>query len=105
MNINFLNKKFRVYFFWKLLRFPLFLKITQNKKVYEEANSKKQISLLKKLFDFPHKVFQTFSYSLHSRNTKVDYLVFEHSRKISNNGDFIDIYSENIIEKIAKTKC
>lgn len=94
------NQKIQEVYFWKLIRFSLFRKITEKKGIYGQAHTKVKTTLKDRLLDLPMMLINTYLYGVYGRKNKVDILVFEHSRKVKLDNKYIDIYTKKLTEDL-----
>lgn len=100
--LDLFKKKIQGVYFWKLIRFEIFMQLTQKLDVYEQAHSKEFNSIFDRIKAVFPKLKNTYLHSVFSRNTRVDVLVIEHGRKVLIDNKYIDIYTEYKVRELEK---
>lgn len=90
-------------YFWKLIRLSISNTIRKRTGVSEQAHTKNKQSLSAKLKVIPLLYINTYLHGVGSRSRKVDTLIFEHPRKQYIDGEFRDIYTDPIRERVEKS--
>ncbi|MFW5891424.1 MAG: hypothetical protein ACOCUI_04315, partial [bacterium] len=94
------NKQINEVYFWKLVRFNIYKAILEDKKIYGQAHSKVSSKFIDKLLYLPKALVNTHLYGALKRNSKKDFLVFEHPRKVKVNGEYIDKYTHYLVDDL-----
>jgi len=102
-NYDLFNKKISGVYFWKLVRFKIFKKILENKKTYNKVNSKDK-SFVKKIEYLLNIIKNYYLYGSLRRKEKKDLLIFESARKKNIDGEYIDIYTNHLVDKFNDLK-
>lgn len=87
------NKEIKGVYFWKLIRMPLYYEITKKIDLYDQAHTQTSQSFIDKLLYLPKALYNTHFHGTIKRNSQRDYLIFEHSRKVKVDGEYIDKYT------------
>jgi hypothetical protein len=98
--LNLFDQKISGVYFWKLIRLSIFSKINEKLGTYEQAHNKEQNSHLQKIKSIYPKLKNTYLYSVFSRTSEVDTLVFEHGRKVLVDGEYVDIYTYYKVDEL-----
>lgn len=101
---NLFNTKIQDVYFWKLIRFRVFIEITNKIGIYGKAHAQLKESLIDRFLILPKLLFNTYFNSVHSRFSQRDILVFESGRKQLINGEYVDIYINDFINKSKEKK-
>ncbi len=86
-------------YFWKIIRFQLFLQITRKLGVYGQAHPPKG-SILSRLKTLPLNIWNSYRYGSVKGREPREILIFQHPRKKLVDGRYIDIYTHNLIEQL-----
>ncbi len=92
------NKKINGIYFWKLIRFTVFRKILEKSNVYN--NNENNLSFFNKLKYLFNKIIWHQKHGAIKRKKKKDILIFESPRKKQVDGEYIDIYTNELIKKL-----
>ncbi|MDX4050284.1 hypothetical protein Q6A83_05790 [Aliarcobacter skirrowii] len=100
--LNLFEKKIKDVYFWKIIRFNIFMDLARKLNIYEQAHSTiKYTKFQRKLYNYK-KIYNTQRHSYISRKNPVDILIFEHPRKVNIEGIYKDIYTYKKIEEFQK---
>jgi len=97
-------------YFWELIRFRLLRTIydaTQRIELNQHNNtaSKKTRSIKKRLVEFINfskSVYNSYLYGVYNNKQTVDILIFEHPRKVFYQNSYIDIYTDDFVNRCKK---
>ena len=86
-------------YLWELMRMQIYYLITQKLGVFDEPHEakKNKFEKLKYGFLLLKEAVQNNPYSY---KKKVNYLIYDHERKIEKNDEFIDIYSNYFVKEL-----
>lgn len=101
--LNLFEQQIQGVYFWKLVRFEIFMLLTQQAGVYEQAHTKEYDSILEKIKAVVPKIKNTYLHSVFARSSQVDVLVIEHGRKVLIDNEYVDIYTEHKIKELDKS--
>lgn len=87
-------------YFWKLIRLSISNTIRKKAGISEQAHTKNKQSLFAKLKVIPLLYINTYLHGVGSRSRKVDTLIFEHPRKQLIDGEYRDIYTDPVRERL-----
>ena len=97
---NLLDLKINNIYIWQLVRFRIFKNLTTELEIYGQAHStSKNINFNKKLKRASKLIFNAIVKNPGSGNYTTDFLIFDHPRKVNINGENVDIYTYNFIDK------
>lgn len=100
--LNLFEKKIKDVYFWKIIRFNIFMDLARKLNIYEQAHlTIKYTKFQRKLYNYK-KIYNTQRHSYISRKNPVDILIFEHPRKVNIEGIYKDIYTYKKIEEFQK---
>ena len=94
------NKEIKGVYFWKLIRMPLYYEITKKIEIYDQAHTQVSQRFMDKLLYLPKALYHTHFHGAINRNSQRDYLIFEHSRKVKVDGEYIDKYTHYLIDDL-----
>ncbi|MGP3778031.1 sialyltransferase [Halanaerobium saccharolyticum] len=97
-----INKQIEGVYFWKLIRMPLYYKITKKIDLYAQAHDNSNNRFIEKLLYLPKSFMNNYIYGAHKRENQRDYLIFEHPRKVKVNDEYIDKYTHYLIDDFEK---
>ncbi|WP_404405209.1 hypothetical protein [Jeotgalibacillus malaysiensis] len=83
---------------WKVIRHPLFLEIIKQKDLNNSPHFIQ--SKRKKMYTIPNKIYNSFFRNPLIGNYSISNIVFESPRKKLFNGEFIDIYTYDVLNKL-----
>jgi hypothetical protein len=97
-----------MFFFWKIIRFKVFITITSKKKVFDVSTFSvaKKKGLRDKLalsYDLLKEVFNSYKNGLGNRTNTKDILVFEHGRQMLIDGAYTDIYTQELVKQLSNS--
>lgn len=101
--LDLFNQQIQGIYFWKLVRFEVFMQLSQKLGVYEQAHTKDFDSVFEKVKAVVPKLKNTYLHSVFARRSQVDVLVIEHGRKVLIDNEYVDIYTESKIKELNKT--
>lgn len=88
-------------YFWQLIRIYIYYEIARKIEIFGSPQQQK-VTLFNKIFSFiPFIKNSLFSNPLKGKNHK-DILIFDHPRKVKEDGEFKDIYTSFLIEELNK---
>lgn len=85
-------------FIWQLLRFKIFNELMKKNDLYGTPHTSAD-SLKEKLVTAPMLVWNSFMKSPLKGQYELDFLVYDHTRKVVSNNEKIDIYTYDFLEK------
>lgn len=100
--LNLFEKQIQGVYFWKLVRFQVFMQLTQKLGTYEQAHTQEFNSIFDKVKAVVPRVKNTYLHSVFTRNTYVDTLVIEHGRKVLVEDEYVDIYTKYKVKELEK---
>lgn len=83
--------------FWELIRFAVFTKLSAHLSGYGQAHTSTN-RLQDKLIGLPKFLTYSITRNPFNKNYKVDFLVYDHPRKINVEGNNVDIYTDEFIK-------
>lgn len=98
--LDLFNQQIQGIYFWKLIRFEVFIQLSQKLGVYEQAHLKEFNSIFDKIKALFPKIKNTYLHSVFTRNSKVDVLIVEHGRKVLIDDGYVDIYTEHKVNEL-----
>ncbi len=101
--LDLFNQQIQGIYFWKLVRFEVFIQLSQILGVYEQAHTKEFDSIFEKIIAVVPKIKNTYLHSVFVRSSQIDILVIEHGRKVLIDNEYVDIYTENKIKDLDRT--
>jgi hypothetical protein len=96
-----LDQQIEGVYFWKIIRFLLFLRITKKLGIYGQAHSPKK-SIFSRLKILPISMWNSYLHGSLTRKETKEILVFQHPRKKLVEGKYIDIYTHYLIRQLQK---
>ena len=97
--LNLFEKKIKDVYFWKIIRFGIFMDLAIKLGIYEQAHLTVNYTKLQRKLSNYKKIYNTQRHSYISRKNPVDILIFEHPRKVNIDGIYIDIYTYKKVEE------
>lgn len=95
---NLFNKKISEIYFWKIIRFKIFLKVSQG-----NINNNYKFNFLNKSKHLYNKIKWHYINGAIKRKSQKEILIFESPRKKKIDGEYIDIYTNDLVEKLKNT--
>ena len=82
--------------FWELIRFTIFLELSNQLSGYGQAHTNKN-SLRDKVKAVPRLLHHSLTKNPFSGDHQVDFIVYDHARRVNVEGNYIDIYTNDFI--------
>ncbi len=101
--LNLLDIQIQKVYFWKIMRFSIFMKIANYYGLYEQAHLSLNYTSMQRKISNLKKIYNTEVNSYISRKRAVDILIFEHPRKVKIGSKYIDIYTNSKVEEIKQS--